>query len=93
MMVSVFREYTLKQLIIACGIARKLTLMEICRVADCTKPYYFKCKKQADIQQLIVEFSRLPLEGDIREYNGLPTIMMMIAQFLYSLAEKELFTQ
>jgi len=83
------RNVTIRQLIIACGVSRKLPIKEIIHIADCTRVYYYKCINRNNFPELVSLFDALPLDKDTSEYKGLSTVIMEIARLLYIIGEKD----
>ena len=83
-----FKEYTLRQFIVAYGISRELTINEICELAGCTRVYYYKLIKTHRIDELIPMFRILPPDKDTKIHNGLGTALMETARLIYAMGEK-----
>ena len=82
------KNYTIKQLIIAAGLTRKLDRKEICRIADCVNSYITYVTHTVGFNEIQSMFDHLPYDKDTKEYKGLGTILMDIARLLYNLGEK-----
>lgn len=83
-------DYTVKQLIIACGIARGLTRTEICRISSCVPSYITKIEETEKIKDLIKSFQLLPADKDTKIYQGIGTILLEIGRLIYSIGELNL---
>lgn len=84
-----FKTFTIRQFIIAFGLSRELSINEICRIADCTRMYYYKLLKSGKLKDLIPAFHGLPLDKDTKEYKGLSTALMEVARLIYTIGEKQ----
>lgn len=82
------RDATVKQLIIAFGVSRDLPIVEIIKIASCTRVYFYKVKRKLFFDQLVLIFKMLPYDKDTKEYKGLNTALMEIARLFYSIGEK-----
>lgn len=78
------REFTIRQLIIMFGLARKLTRKEIAPLAQCSQAYISKCTKSTAFMDFYGKYiRRWPVSRETAEYKGLPTIYQQIAEFIY----------
>jgi hypothetical protein len=76
-------NFTVKQLLIAAGLARKLSRTEICRVTGCVTSYITKSLNRPDFTRLVDRFQKLPADKDTNEYKGLGTLLMEVGRLLY----------
>ena len=81
-------KYTMVQLMIAAGLARKLERSEICRITGCTQGYITKLLVKPEFDTLVKAFNILPNDKDTQTYNGLSTIMMEVGRLIYLHGEK-----
>lgn len=81
-------NFTIRQLIIACGFERKLKRSEICRVAGCSPSYLTRLMCDEDFKGLISSFESLPPDKDTLEYKGLGTLYAEVGRFVYLRGEK-----
>jgi len=80
-------NYTIKQMMIAVGLAKGLTRIEICRVGGCDNSYITKSLKRDEFNYLIKKFKNLPEDKDTKEYKGISTLYMEIGRLLYTEGE------
>lgn len=80
-------KFTVKQLIIASGTARKLDRKEIARIAKCVPSYITYMDTVDGFSDLIKMFQLLPHDQDTKEYKGLATIYMEIGRLFYGLGD------
>lgn len=82
-------DLTIKKLIIAAGLARKLARNEICRIAECVPSYIPYLLHDPEFVGLEKLFEVLPPDNDTKVYKGLGTILMDIGRYIYMMGEKQ----
>lgn len=80
-------NFTVKQLLIAAGLARHLTRTEICRVTGCVNSYITKSLNNSEFTRLVTKFEKLPADKDTKEYKGLGTLLMEVGRLFYQEGE------
>ena len=83
-------SFTLKQLLIAAGLARGIRRAEICRVVDCVQSYITKNLNDENFTKIVIFFKALPADTDTLKYNGVGTLMLDVARLIYSEGEKRI---
>jgi hypothetical protein len=84
----ILSKYTVLQLIVACGLSRRLERSEICRISNCTQGYITKLLMKQDFHDLVTMFQLLPPDNDTEEYQGRRTIMMEVGRLIYLYGDK-----
>lgn len=87
-MSSNLNTFTVKQLIIATGLARGIQRQEICRMANCTPSYITRLLRDEEFRSLSHMFNALPPDKDSAKYDGLGTLYLDIGRLIYSRGEK-----
>lgn len=93
LMVSRLLNYTVSQLACAAGLARGMRVEQVANVVNVHRGYIYKLLKNPEYEMLINTMKMIPLEDDIKEYRGKGTLMMMVAQLMYNMGEKDIFNK
>lgn len=81
-------QFTVKQLLIAMGLARGIKRSEICHSVSCVNSYITKTLKNDEFNKLVEKLKKLPKDIDTAEYKGLGTLFMDIGRYLYLTGEQ-----
>lgn len=81
-------DFTTKQILLACGLARRIsrkTLSKDIRIED---SYITKMMKQEAFTRLIDMFKALPADNDTINYEGRKTLFMEAGRLFYNVGGK-----
>lgn len=81
-------NFTLRQMVIAAGIARGIDRNQIIRLANCSLNSYHKALKTNGFEEFVIALRTMPIDPDNKEFKGIGTLFIDIARILYNIGER-----
>lgn len=80
-------DYTVKQLLIAAGLSRRMKVSHICIWVGCEMSYVSNLTKKENFTDLVERFSRLVYSDELKQLNGVEILYGMVIEFLQVVAK------
>lgn len=84
------KDFTVKQLLIASGISRRIKKQHIMRLVGVTLTYIIRLEDDVDFKRLIATMDALPPDSDHKEFHGISTLYSDAGRFIYNYSTRML---
>lgn len=80
-------DFTVTQMLLAAGMAKRVKRSSLVRVLDISESYYTKQSKDNSFMKLVDSFRMMPKDKDLEEYKGMGTLLMMVGKYIYTFGD------